>query len=142
MLFKRHEVGQRLAGVLKVRERVDDRHAGVGGHLGDGVVRVSAQHDDIDPAFDVARHIGDGLALAERRVGLIDEDGVAAHGIDSGLEGQACAQAGFLKHEHHLLGVKGMAILERIALDFVAQLENGAHLGRGQIGDGAHVFTI
>ena len=54
---------------------------------------------------------------------------------------QARAQAGFLKHQHHLLGVKGVAILARIALNLVAQLEDGAHLGAGEIGDGAHVFA-
>jgi hypothetical protein len=141
VLFEGHEVGQRLAGMLEVGERVDDRHARVGGHLGDGVVRVGAQHDHIHPALHVARHVGDGFALAQRRVGLIDEDGVAAHGVDAGLEAEARAQAGLLEHQHHLLGVEGMAVLARIALDVVAQLENGAHLGAGQIGDGAHVLA-
>ena len=81
------------------------------------------------------------FALAEGRIGLIDEDRVAAHGVDAGLEGEARAQAGLLKHEHHLLGVEGVAILARIALDVVAELEDGAYLGAGEIGDGAHVFA-
>ena len=141
MLFQRHEVGQRLAGMLEVGERVDDRHARVGGHLGDGVVRVGAQHDDVDPALDIARHVGDGLALAERRVGLVDKDRVAAHGVDAGLEAQARAQAGLLEHQDHLLGVERVAILARVALDVVAELENGAHFAAGKIGDGAHVLA-
>ena len=141
VLFKRHEVGQRLAGMLEVGERIDHRHARVGGHLGDGVVRVGAQHDHVDPALHVARHVGDGFALAERRVGLVDEDRVAAHGVDAGLEGQARAQAGLLKHQHHLLGVERVAILARIALHVVAELEDGAHFGAGEIGDGAHVLA-
>ena len=106
VLFKRHEIGQRLAGMLEVGERVDDRHARVGGHLGDGVVRVGAQHDHVHPALQVPRHVGDGFALAQRRVGLVDEDRVAAHGVDAGLESQARAQAGLLEHQHHLLGVE------------------------------------
>ncbi len=89
----------------------------------------------------IARHVGDGFALAERRVGLVDEDGVAAHGVDAGLKGEARAQAGLLKHQHHLLGVEGVAILARIALDVVAELENGAHFGAGEIGDGAQVLA-
>ena len=127
--------------MLEVGERVDDGDARVGGHLGDGVVGVGAQHDDIDPALDVAGDVGDGLALAQGRVGLIDEDGVAAHGVDAGLKAEARAQAGLLKHEHHLLGVEGVAILARIALDVVAELEDGADFGAGEIGDGAHVFA-
>ena len=63
----------------------------VSGHLGDGVVGISAQYDDVYPAFDIAGDIGDGLALAQRRVGLVDEDGVAAHGVDAGFEGEASA---------------------------------------------------
>ena len=141
VLFEGHEVGQRLAGMLEVRERVDDGDARVGGHLRDGVVRVGAQDDDVDPALDVAGDVGDGLALAEGRVGLIDEDGVAAHGVDAGLKAEAGAQAGFLKHEDHLLGVEGMAVLARVALDVVAELEDGADFGAGEIGDGAHVFA-
>jgi len=129
MLFEGHEVGESLAGMLEVGERVDDRDARVGGHFGDRVVRVGAQHDDIDPALHVARDIRDGLALAEGRVGLIDKDCIAAHGVDAGLEGEARAQTDFLKHEHHLLGVKGVAILARIALDIVAELEDGADFG-------------
>jgi hypothetical protein len=54
---------------------------------------------------------------------------------------EARAQAGLLKHEDHLLGIEGMAILARIALDVVAELENGADFGAGKIGDGAHVFA-
>ena len=72
---------------------------------------------------------------------MVDEDGVAAHGVDAGLEAQSRAQAGLLEHQHHLFGVEGVAILARIALDVVAQLENGAHLGAGEIGDGAHILA-
>ena len=86
VLLQGHEVGQRLAGMLEIGERVNDRHPRVGGHLGDGVVCVGAQHDDVDPAFEIPRDVGDGLALAERGVGLVDKDGVAAHGVDAGLK--------------------------------------------------------
>ena len=141
VLFERHEVGQRLAGMLEVGERVDDRHARIRGHFGDGVVGVGAQHDYIDPALHVARHVGNGLAFAQRRTGLVDEDRVAAHGVDARFKAEPRAQAGLLKHQHHLLGVERVAILARIALDLVAELQDGAHFGAGQVGDGAHVFA-
>ena len=72
---------------------------------------------------------------------LVDEDRVAAHGVDAGLEAQARAQAGLLKHQHHLLGIERVAILARIAFNVVAELEDGAHFAAGKIGDGAHVFA-
>ena len=72
---------------------------------------------------------------------MVDEDRIAAHGVDAGLEGQAGAQARFFKHEHHLLGVERVAILAGIALDVVAQLHEGAHFGAGKIGDGAEIFA-
>ncbi len=92
-LFKGEEVGDGLAGMLEVGERVDDGDAGAGGHLGDGVVRVGAQDHDGHPALDVVGHVGEGLALAEGRLGLVDEDGVAAERVDGGLEGEPRAEA-------------------------------------------------
>ena len=55
---------------------------------------------------------------------------------------QARAQAGLLEHQHHLLGVERVAVFARIALDVVAQLEDGAHFGARKIGDGAHILAI
>ena len=108
-LFEGHEVGDGLAGVLEVRERVDDGHVGVRGHLGDGVVREGAEDDDVHPALEVAGDVGDGLALAEGSVGLVDEDGVAADGVHRGLEGEARAQRGLFEEHDHLLGVERVA---------------------------------
>ena len=85
-LFQSEEVSQCLAGVFEVAEGIDHRYGCIFGHLSDGVVRIGAQHDQADPALEVARHVGEGFALAERRLGLIDEDRVAAEGVDSGLE--------------------------------------------------------
>ena len=89
--------------MLKVGERVDDWNLGAGGHLGDGFVRVGAEHDDVHPALEVAGHVGERLALAEGRLRLVDEDGVAAEGVDGGFEGEAGTQRGLLEEHHHLL---------------------------------------
>jgi hypothetical protein len=51
--------------MLEVGERVDDGNARIGGHLCDGVVSVGAEDDDVNPALNIARYVGDGLALAE-----------------------------------------------------------------------------
>ncbi len=103
-LFEGEEVGDGLAGMLEIGEGVDDGDLGAGGHLGDGVVGVGAEDDDVHPALEVVGHVGEGLALAERRLGLVDEDGVAAEGVDGGFEGQARAQGRLLEEHHHLPG--------------------------------------
>ena len=82
----------RLAGVFEVGKGVDDGNTGVGGHFGDGFVRIGAKDDDGHPALEIARDIGDGFALAERGFCLVDEDSVAAEGVHGGLEGEAGAQ--------------------------------------------------
>ncbi len=115
--------------MFEVREGVDYRHTRVGGHLRDRIVRIGAQHDHIHPALQVARHVGDGFALTQRRIGLINEDGVTTHGVDAGFKAQARAQAGLFEHQHHLFGVESTAVLAGIALDLMAQLEDGAHFG-------------
>ena len=57
------------------------------------------------------------------------------------FECEAGAQAGLLEHEHHLLRVEAVAVLARIALDVVPELEDGAHFGAGEIGDRAQIFA-
>ena len=89
MLFEGEEVGYGLAGVFVVGEGVDDGDLRAGGHLGDGVVRVGAEDHDGHPALDVVRHVRERFALAERRLGLVDKDGVAAECIDGCLEGES-----------------------------------------------------
>ena len=95
--------------MLEVGEGVDDGDAGACGHLEDGLVRVGAEDDEVHPALDVVGHVGEGFALAERGLGLVDEDGVAAEGVDAGFKGEAGAEAGFLEEHDHLAGVEGVA---------------------------------
>ena len=113
-----------------------------GGHLGDGVVGVGAEDDDGHPALEVVGHVGEGLALAEGRLGLVDEDGVAAEGVDGGLEGEAGAQGGLLEEHHHLAGVEGVAEVFGVVLDGVGELHDGGHLLHGEVGDGAEVAAV
>ena len=112
-LFEGHEVGDCLAGMLEVAEGIDHGDAGVLRHFGDGLVRIGAQHDDADPALDVARDVGQGFALAQGRLGLVDEERGAAEGVHRRLEGEARAQRGLLEEHDHLLRVERPAIILR-----------------------------
>ena len=64
-LLQGEVVGQRLAGMLQVAERVDHRNAGVLRHSLDRVVRVSAQHNGIHPALHVVRDVAQVFARIE-----------------------------------------------------------------------------
>ena len=67
-------VGESLAGMLQIAQRVDDRNVRVLGHVFHRVVRESTQHDDVHPALQIARYIAELLASAERTLGLIHEE--------------------------------------------------------------------
>ncbi len=47
---------------------------------------------------------------------LVDEDGVAAEGVDGGLEGEAGAEGGLLEEHDHLARVEGVAEVFGLAL--------------------------
>ena len=68
--FESEEIGERLTGMKFIRERVDDRDAGIGGHFFEDSLFVNARDDAVNPAVEVARDIGDGFASAERCRGL------------------------------------------------------------------------
>lgn len=103
---------------------------------------VGAEDHDAHPALEVAGHVGEGLALAEGGLGLVDEDGVAAEGVDGGLEGEAGAQGGLLEEHDHLAGVEGVAEVFGMGFDGVGELHDGGHLLHGEVGDGAEVATV
>ena len=102
-------------------------------------MRVGAQHDGVHPALQVVRHVRERLALAERRLRLVDEDGIAAERVDGGLKGEPRAQRRLLEEHHHLLGVERMAEVRRMLLHRVGELHHGGHLLHGEVGDGAEV---
>ena len=72
-------------------------------------------------------------------MGLVDEDGVAAEGVDAGLEGEARAEGGLLEEHHHLARVEGVAEVFGVVFDGVGELHDGRHLLNGEVGDGAEV---
>src|SRR5882757_6244962 len=84
-------------------------------------------------------HVGEGFTFAERGLGLVDEDGVAAEGVDAGLEAEAGTEGSLLEEEHHLFGIESVAEVFGVVLDGVRELHDGGHLLYGEIGDGAEI---
>ena len=69
LLGQRQAVGQRLAGMFLVGERVDDVQARRGvGESFEPRLRERADDRAGDPALEIARDVGDRLAAAERDV--------------------------------------------------------------------------
>src|SRR5436309_1906078 len=75
---QRDTVREDLAGVVEVREPVDDRHARAGGEIGDALVEEGARHDQVDPTLEVAGDVAGRLPLAEADVAGGEVDGGAA----------------------------------------------------------------
>src|SRR5580658_939974 len=86
--FEGEEIGERLAGMKFIREGVDYRNAGVGGHFLKDFLLVDAGDDAVDPAIEIARDVSDRFAGAERGGGLsvVEEHDRAAHTLDPDVE--------------------------------------------------------
>ena len=95
----RQAVGQRLTRVFFVGERVDDpQPRRGGGERFEARLRVGADHRAVHPALEVARHVLDRLAAAERDVlGRLDD--VAAELADRDLERRAGPERRLLEQQ-------------------------------------------
>ena len=92
VLADREQVGEQLAGVELVGERVDDRHAGVRGHLLDRGLGVGPPDDHRGLPAEHPGDVGDRLALADAGERAVDHHRVAAELGDAGGEGRpGCA---------------------------------------------------
>ncbi len=120
---QRQAVGQRLAGMLFVGQRVDDAQPrrGVGESL-ETRLRERADDRSGDPALEVAGDVGDGLAAAERNV-FRRLDRVAAELADRNLERRARAQRRLLEEQ------RNVQALERL---FVAPVRGARRLELGR----------
>ena len=78
MLLQGEEVGERLAGMFELAKGIDDRNGSIGRHLFDRGVAERAQHDEIDPAFEIVGDVVERLAGIEPAGRLIDKECAAA----------------------------------------------------------------
>ena len=73
-LTQRQQVGQRLARVLVIGQRVHNRHRRPAGEFIDGLVRERSCRDAIDHPREHAGHVLDWLAAAELYLGVAEID--------------------------------------------------------------------
>src|SRR5208337_142779 len=91
LLLEGEEIRQRLARMKLVRKRVDNRNSDVGGHFFKDALFVDARHDALNPLLEISSDVGNGLAFAEARLGVVEKDHEAAHALNTDLKGDASA---------------------------------------------------
>src|ERR1700676_2313767 len=139
MLVQGEEVGERLAGMFEFAQRVDDRNAGVSGHLFDHSMTEGAQHNDVDPAFEVVGDVVERLAGIEAAGRLVDEKGAAAQAVHAGFEREAGAQRRLLEEHHHLLAGESAAKVRGTLLEHGGEVKEREYFGGGEIVDGDEI---
>ena len=119
-LDQRLHVGQRLARMLFVAERVDDVQLRRDlGDLMQPLLPERADHDRVDPALEVAGDVVDRLAIGVHHVGG-NLDDVAAELADADGEGDARAQRRLFEQQPDVLAVQRVPGRRLHALDALA----------------------
>ena len=136
-LPEREVVGPRLAGVLAVRQRVEDVNRRVPGERQDRLVAVYAGHDAIDPERQVAGHVGDRLARAEADLAGHQVDGPPAQLDGADLERHARAERRLLEDQRNRApGERRRQVAGLTArLQLGRDLEEVEHVLPRQVGD-------
>ena len=111
------QIGEQLARMKQIGETVDHRHARLARKLDAGRMREGANHDEVDPAREVARDVLDRFALADTDILRRQINRMAAELRHAGLERDSRAQRRLLKNHR-----------ERLAAQ-VGMLESGLQLG-------------
>ena len=113
-----------------VGERVDDRDAGVGGHLLDAVLAVGAPHDRGGLRPEDAGRVGDRLAGPDLGEVAVDDERVAAEAGDRARERDLGAQGRLVEDDGHGLRAVERAARERRGLELAGALEDQRLLRR------------
>ena len=123
-------IGQRLAGVEQIAQGVDHRHGRPFGQPIDGLLPEHPGDDAVHPAVQVARHVLQRLAHADRR---LEKQRIAAQLFDGQLERQPRAQRGLLKQQRDGLARQRLRIIPRRPLDRGRQVQQITQLVVGQV---------
>src|SRR4029077_2111180 len=122
------EIGERLAGMKFIGERVDHGNVSIGGHFFENTLVIDTRDNALHPAIEIARNIGDGLAGAERGGSLrvVEEDHGAAHALDTDFEGDTGAERGFLENEGDEFAMQRRGIADWASLYVRGEMEKFA----------------
>ena len=134
--LQRVQVGQRLAGMGQVGQAVDDRASAIFGQLGQSVVVIGADDDQIDVLAQHPGEIGHALSGAKADV-VAQEQAAAAQMAHARLEADPSPQRGLFEQQgHHAPGQQGLAqALRELGLQVLGDGKNAIDLDRCQVGE-------
>ncbi len=128
LFFQREEVSKRLAGMVEVRQRVDDWNGRMRRQSVQGLLLKYTRDDPVYPARKTPRDIGDRFALAQPRVRMIEQNGRATHAHDAGFERDARAQGRLFKNHREEPARESVLVPIRVRLDARGQTKQLADL--------------
>src|ERR1019366_7210495 len=117
LFLEREEIGERLAGMIEIRERIDDRNAGMCRQGLECFLRKHARHNPLHPARKTPRDIGNRFALAQMRVRVVEENGRATQARNADLKGDTRAQRRFFKNHGEKPASEGALVTVRMGFD-------------------------
>ena len=144
--MQRQKIGDRLARMLFVGQRVDDvKTRRRRGKLLEQLLRKGPDHDGIDPALEIAGDVGDRFAASQGDVGL-ERHEVAAELAHADLERRPRAQRRLVEEHRDVAAIErvgGRRVAAERAVRFEArrQLETALEIGRVEVEDGQKVFV-
>src|SRR5208283_2401339 len=121
--FEREEVGECLAGMKTIRKSVNDGNSDGIGHLIKNSLLVDTRDNPLDPAFEIASHVRNGLALPEARLGVVEKHNVAPHALDADLKGDPGTERGLLEYQGDVLSTQRGGIFRGACLDIGGAVE-------------------
>ncbi len=127
------QVGQALARVLEVRQRVHDGHGGGAGQGFEPLLAERAEDDRVDVAGQDPAGVLDGFPPAELELRGRQGKRVRPQTGDADLERDAGPGGGFLEDHRHGQAAQAVRVVRRRRLDLVRQVEERGELARREV---------
>ena len=134
-----HEVGQALARVLEVGQRVDDRNRGRAGQRFQSLLAECPNDHRMDVPGEDPAGVLDGLAPTQLELRGGEGDRMPAQLGHADFERHPCTGRRLLEDHRHREAVHPSLVRLGSRLDLLGQLEEMGELGRGEIVDGEEV---
>ena len=139
LLADGQQVGHALAGMLEVRQRVDDRDGGRLGQELQPLLPERPEHDDVDVARQHAPHVVDALPPSHLELVVREHHGIPSRFGHGQLEGHARSRGGLLEDQSRGPAPEALGEVPGGGLGLGRQLEHLVELLRGDVLHGKEV---
>src|SRR6266478_6271454 len=114
--------------MINVRERIDNRCSRMLRQDFESLLRKNTRHDSLHPARKAASDIGNGFAVTEMRVGVIEINRRPAQAGNTDFECNARAQRWLFKNHCQEPASEGVLVAVRVRLNVRSQTKQLADL--------------